>query len=314
MILTRRLTEVDVSTQTGTSFVDVLVELGVEVQRVSGNEVTARCPVHHKYKGRESTRAAWSMNIESGLWHCWTCGARGNIMQLVRELSADPMILWNVQKQVILSGFAPQERVYEHVPKAQVDWVEYAEFELVPDKVLALRQLDADVARRFGIRWDPSNRSVIVPIISPSGELMGWQAKKSGWFNNYPEGIKKGSTLFGIERATESIGLLLESPLDVVRFHSVVSSGVSAVASFGASVSQDQIDLLTDKFDGLILAMDNDEAGHLSTKRLRTSLSTFRKGIRYWKYSVDSPKDIGEMSDEAITTGLSEASTIPPAA
>jgi DNA primase len=303
-----------VASQTETSFVDVLIELGVEVRRVSGNEVAARCPVHHKYKGRDSTRTSWSMNIESGLWHCWTCGARGNLMQLVRELSADPMILWNVQKQVIASGFAPEERTHEHVPKAHIDWVQYAEFELVPDKVLALRHLHADVARRFGIRWDTSNRSIIIPIVSPSGDLLGWQAKKSGWFNNYPEGVRKGSTLFGIERATEPIGLLLESPLDVVRFHSVVPSGVSAVASFGASVSQEQIDLLVDKFEGLILAMDNDESGHLSTIRLSKSLSTFRRGVRYWKYNEDSPKDLGELSDEAITTGLSEASRIPPAA
>jgi DNA primase len=134
--------------------------------------------------------------------------------------------------------------------------------------------------------------------------------KKEGWVRNYPEGVHKGDTLFGIERAHGSTGLLLESPLDVVRFHSVYGgSDVSAVASFGANVSSNQLSLLCDRFDALVIALDNDKAGKMETKRVARSLPSLRRGVRYWRY-VDDVKDLGDMSDVQIIKGISNTSVI----
>jgi DNA primase len=142
------------------------------------------------------------------------------------------------------------------------------------------------------------------------GELWGWQLKKHGWVRNYPEGIHKGDTLFGIERAHAETGMLLESPLDVVRFHSVYAgSDISAVASFGANVSDRQVALLSDRFNGLIIAFDNDGAGRTETKRLRSRLSSFRNGVKYWKYNTDD-KDLGDMSDYTIIHGLQHLTSV----
>jgi len=299
------------STDRSLDFVEVLEQLGVDVHRVSGGEITGRCPVHHKYKGRDSTRYSWAINSESGLWHCWTCGAKGNLGHLVSALSADPKMLWNVQRHLIVSGLRKDTDEVVDRPPA-VNWSEYARFAPLPPQILELRQLSEIEARRFGIRFDTSNKSLIIPIVSPIGELLGWQAKKSGWFNNYPEGVRKGSTLFGIERAIENTALLVESPLDVVRFHSVVPSGVSALASFGAAVSKEQIRLLCDRFDKLIIAMDNDSSGRVSARQLFQVLPAFRHGTFFWSYSSNDCKDIGEMTDNQIINGLADVTSIPP--
>jgi len=292
--------------------VDVLNEMGVEIKRISGAEITGRCPVHHKYKGRDSNRFSWSINSESGLWHCWTCGARGNLGHLVSEMSADPGMLWHIQRHLIVNGLSRIDHEYVAQRDPLVSWSDYAKFAPLPPQILELRELSEIEARRFGIRWDTENKSLVIPIVSPIGELLGWQAKKSGWFRNYPEGVRKGSTLFGIERAIETTALLVESPLDVVRFHSVVPSGVSALASFGAQVSKEQIAILCDKFDKVIVAMDNDETGKLSAQNLSRAIPSLRHGVYYWVYESAKYKDIGEMTDDQILRGINNVTSIPP--
>lgn len=291
---------------------EVLVGLGVDVRKVQGDEINARCPVHHLTKGRESSRFSWYMNADSGLWHCFSCGARGNLPMLVSQITDDPAALWNIQTHLINSGIQrlTSEEVVEREREPEVDWSVYARFLPLPEAVRKQRRLSQEASHRYGIRWDTDNKAVVIPIVSPLGELRGWQLKKTGWVRNVPTGVHKGSTLFGIERAIGSTAVLLESPLDVVRFHSVIDNReVSAIASFGANVSDTQISIIADKFDRLIVAMDNDQAGKLETRRLAKALPSFRKGIRYWKY-IDSVKDLGDMSDYQIVSGIDMVTSV----
>ena len=298
-----------------TDLATVLEGLGVDVHKVHGDEINGRCPVHHKVKGRESSRNSWYLNVDSGLWHCFTCGARGNLSQLLSELTDDPAALWSVQSHLITTGLrrlTPDEAQYDPYVKPDVDWVRYAKFAPVPQSVIDYRNFDPEVAHRFGVRWDPEEKATIVPIVSPLGELRGWQAKKTGWVRNLPEGVNKSTTLFGIERAFGEVGLLVESPLDIVRFHSVYDDmHVNCVSSFGANVSDEQIRLMT-RFRKLIIAMDNDKAGESETRRLAKILPSFREGVRWWHYAPDDPKDIGECSDSQILRGLARVSAVRP--
>lgn len=292
---------------------EVLSGLGVEIKRVQGDEINGRCPVHHLTKGRESSRYSWYINSDSGLWYCFSCGARGNLSMLVSHLTDDPSALWQIQSHLIHSGIRRLTEVEQEVAvyREPVDWVHYSKFSPAPDSLLKLRRLDRDVAVRYGIRWDTETKSTVIPIVSPLGELWGWQLKKHGWVRNQPEGVHKGMTLFGIERSHNPIGLLLESPLDVVRFHSVYNGDtISAVASFGANVSEQQASILADRFEGLILAFDNDHAGAMETSRLARSLPSFRKRVKYWRYIDSDIKDLGDMSDHQIMDGLDKVSAI----
>lgn len=301
-------------TQASTDLAAVLGGLGVDIHKTHGDEINGRCPVHYKTKGRDSGRYSWYLNVDSGLWHCFTCGARGNLSQLLSELTDDPASLWQVQSHLITTGLrrlSADESQYDSHVRVDVDWVRYAKFAPLPSSVLTVRNLDSAVAHRFGVRWDSDERATIVPIVSPLGELRGWQAKKTGWVRNLPEGVNKYTTLFGIERAFSSTALLVESPLDVVRFHSVCDAmDISCVSSFGANVSDAQLALLSSKFDQLIVAMDNDAAGANEARRLSKLLPSFRSGIRWWVYSPNDPKDIGEMTDGQILRGIKSASVV----
>jgi hypothetical protein len=192
-----------------------------------------------------------------------------------------------------------------------VDRDAFFRFKRVADERCEARNLDPDRVYAYGVRWNPRNRSWSIPIISPMGKLMGWQEKKKGWVRNFPVGVEKSKTLFGIERFRSRTAILVESPLDVVRFAMVYKSP-QALASFGSYVSKDQLDLLQHSADTLVVAMDNDEAGLEASKRIYKTMSQPRRGIRWWNYSSTSAKDIGDMTDDEIRFGFLNSTVVPP--
>lgn len=304
--------------------IEVLEDMGVDVHKLTGDEVNARCPVHSQYKGRESTRNSWYMNVDTGLWHCFTCGARGNLPYLVAQLTGDAQHVDTVQRYLASKGIERlrTEDYADDQLEPDADWAMYVSFEQLPPAVILRRDITAEVGKRFGIKWNPVDRTSVLPVISPTGVLLGWQEKKRDYVKNVPPGMKKGSTLFGIERASAPTAIVLESPFDVARFHTAYSGDeYSAVASFGADMSAKQIDLLADKFDRIVLALDNDHEGIRETNRLvgrgsrkhtaSRQLPTFRKGIRFWNYEGLDAKDMGDMSDSEIIDGLSRLKVNP---
>lgn len=289
-----------------TDLADFLMSIGVDVRR-SGQEISARCPVHLARTGKHDNSPSWSMNSETGLWLCYSCGARGTLNGLVRELTGKDsldvsMMLMNNSVDQLS---APRvERVVEP------DIHHFLRYQTVPDKYLRTRGLSKETANEYGLRWDDNAQSWIIPIIGPDGRLMGWQEKGANYTRNYPIGVKKGNTLFGIERIKHPTVIVVESPLDVVRFASTFS-GMSCVATFGAQVTQKQMSLLVENTSRLIVAFDNDEAGITSAKKVFSDMPGLRGGVYWLKYSHTKAKDLGDMTDNEIEQAVLGASVIP---
>jgi 5S rRNA maturation endonuclease (ribonuclease M5) len=288
----------------------VLVELGVDVRRAGDKEISGCCPVHLKRTGHVDRSPSWSMNAQTGLWICYSCGAKGTLSSLVSDLTGTDQSVIEVHKFLIEAGLKRLNAKDEVEEQPEVDWVSYSQFRDVPVNLLQSRSLAPNIARLHGIKWDVTNRCWVIPIVAPTGELLGWQSKKKGWVRNYPIGVKKSETLFGIERFTSDTAVLVESPLDVVRFASL---GLKAqcLSSFGAFVSKQQIDLLSAVAKRVIIAMDNDEAGLEANKRLFKTLPRFTGGTFWINYKHTYAKDIGEMDDDEIRTAIDGASVMP---
>jgi DNA primase len=300
-------------TATGNDLVAVLERLGVDITTVGETEVGGRCPVHLAATGKEDHSPSWSMNSDTGLWLCYACGSRGNLSQLVAQLTGTADDALVVNELLIESGLARlKERLEDSAPPPAVDLTIFRRFVSVPEQLLEYRKLDADVAYHFGIRWDPQPRHWIIPIVAPNGDLWGWQAKAPGYFRNVPTGVTKSHTLFGIERFRAKTAVLLESPLDVVRLSSVrLGMGVHGLASFGAHVSNEQLNLLTHHADIIVIALDNDEAGICAAERVARDCPRPRGGINFLRYEHTNAKDIGDMTDDEITEALTGASALP---
>lgn len=293
-----------------TDIADVLTRLGVKVKRVGEKEISACCPVHEKHTGKADNSPSWSMNARSGLWICYSCGAKGTLSTLVSELTGEPDSIIAVHTFLIETGLERLTSEPVEEVKPEVDWKVFSAFSAPSDSWLFTRGIDRASARKYGIRFDEKKQAWILPIVSPLGELLGWQEKEPSKVRNYPIGVKKSETLFGIDKLDNKVAVLVESPLDVARLDTV-ANGISGLATFGAAVSRTQMRILAEHADSLIIAMDNDVAGIESAKRLSERLPSFRYGVKYMHYAHTNAKDIGDMTQDEILTALKKASVLP---
>lgn len=300
----------------GDDLVGVLSHLGVDVTTVSETEAGGRCPVHHLVTGREDRSPSWSMSLDTGLWICYSCGARGNLSQLVSQMTDDPDAINAVQTFLVESGLdrlqqsiTPDEDV---TTRPTPDMDTFRRFTEVPEQLLRHRGLDPDTAFRYGVRWDAEERRWIIPIVAPNGDLWGWQAKAKGYFRNVPTGVTKSHTLFGLGQCRTPTVLLVESPLDVIRIASMrLGYQMCAVASYGSHVSAEQLKLLVEKADKLVIALDNDESGICGAERVSRNCPRPRNGIEFLRYEHTTAKDIGDMTYDEIVEAVTGASLLP---
>lgn len=293
-----------------TNVADVLDALNVQIKRNYGDEIVGCCPVHEKRTGKNDRRPSWSINTVTGLWICHSCGARGNLPQLIYEITGDYSAISSIYSVMMNNGIEQLKGKNNIKTAATPDWETYIGFAHPSDEQLASRKLLRESAVRYGIRWNSKNDSWIIPIISLDGTFMGWQEKASTYVRNHPIGVKKSEAIFGADLFITGIGLLVESPLDVVRYDSEFSN-VQALASYGAAISKRQIEIVSSICDGLIIAFDNDEAGISSAKKVYDELPTLRHGVKWIKYKHTKAKDIGEMTREEIAEAVNEASVLP---
>lgn len=296
--------------QHSTDVASVLSDLGVEIKKVGEREITGKCPVHIRTTGHHDNNPSWSMNASTGLWICFSCGARGTLPMLISELAGEDVDTLSVQKMLVNTSMNRLLQPKEDTEEV-LDVSDFYSFSRVSDKRCYKRALDPDLVWLYGIRWNSETKAWSIPIIGANGLLQGWQEKKAGYVRNYPIGVQKSHTLFGIERYCSKTAVLVESPLDVIRFASVFSKP-QALATFGAYVSDRQLSLLTHVADRVIIALDNDKAGIEASQRLYKKMPRPRRGIGWWNYDGTDAKDIGDMSDDEIERGFLTSGSMPP--
>lgn len=300
-----------ITAQQSIDLVDILVDNGVDVRKVNDKEVTGCCPVHIFRTGRHDRSPSWSINIETGLWICFSCGARGTLPMLLSEISGDSVDTLAIQKMLIGVSMNRLLSGKPDTPEHQFVSDDFFNFVRVSDKRCHKRNLDPDLVYSYGVRWNQDHKTWAIPIMDQFGKLHGWQEKKLGYVRNFPVGVEKGQTLFGIERFRSRTAVLVESPLDVIRFASVFSKP-QAVASFGALLTDKQLKLLVYVADKVIIALDNDQAGRDASMKLYKRMPAPRGGVRWWNYKGTDAKDIGDMTDSEIEAGMLTATVVPP--
>jgi hypothetical protein len=291
-----------------------LRELGIEVDRVEGAEIWARCPQHQARTGKIDRHPSFSVNAERGMFCCLSCGYQGSFTQLVRDalaVSGAEAEAWVSQHGTLAYAARVLHRRAGTAPAtAAPAWAgepELAGFTIPPAWALAERDLTADAVARYGIVWDAVGDGWVLPIREHTGTLLGYQAKYGHLVRNRPRGVRKGLTLFGGHLLRGGTAVLVESPLDCARLWTAGVDG--AVASFGATVSDQQIDLLVRLADQVLLALDNDSAGRQGAASVEKRLRGRMPPVKFFAYH-GTAKDPGEMSESAIHRGLAGAATL----
>ena len=302
-----------------------LTRLGVLTEQ-RNRELQGYCPMHLERVGREDHNPSWSMNSETGVHHCFSCGYKGTLLTLVAEikelktswerLDLDAAKEWlranvEVDFEQLTKQLEEMRESYVSLPKpVEMSEARLAVFDSPPDWALQARQLTANACETYGVKWDRRQEAWITPIRNANtGNLMGWQEKgqSNRTFRNRPTGVKKSTTLFGLDVWTSNTMLIVESPLDVVKLSSMrLSQGVS---TFGASISTEQVALFR-KAEKLIFAFDNpsiDKAGEKASKDMFSLSKELGFECWFFNYGSTGVKDIGDMGHEQIEYGITKA-------
>jgi hypothetical protein len=287
--------------------------LGIEF-RESGDELTARCPMHEARTGRADAHPSWSINAKTGLFNCFSCGYRGSLATLVRDLNGDASDLDAARsfivRQPIRDTVSLPDLSLPIRPSRALDDSLLGRFTAPPTWARNRRRVSREACAAYQVLWDLASESWILPIREPySLALMGWQEKSetSRKFRNHPIGVKKSHTVFGVQSISEERVVVVESPLDAVRLWTAGITG--AVAVFGALVSKRQLSLMTAAQE-VIFALDNpriDEAGKRSVQQLLQDTKGVLRSVKFFDYGKTTAKDPGDMTDQEVNDGIRHA-------
>jgi len=157
------------------------------------------------------------------------------------------------------------------------------------------RGITKESVEKYKIGYSEKQDMITIPIYSPDGICVGMVGRsiEGKEFKNTP-GLPKSRILFNLHRARKHDTVyVVESSFDAIRLD---QNGIPAVATLGANVSRNQIELLTKYFNNAIVVGDNDDAGKGMQQKILDRL-----GSRATLINIPSRfKDIGDMTDDDI--------------
>ena len=277
--------------------------LGIEVVEI-GEEHVASCPLP-SHAG-EDEHPSFSINSRTYAFNCFSCGIGGPLFRLVEEmlsLDYDAAIEWlrpfageyvegdtkwlaRIEKRLNTTVERPKMVREPLLPYFELGKLSRWQSLRGNTDYFDKRGLDIETQQAFKLGYDPAYPghkwtapAIVIPHIF-RGDLVGWQARnladlkpKYDSSTDFP----KKDTLFNWDMVhmvpdTTPV-LVVESPLSVMRLY---QHGFLAIATFGASISDRQVQLLSTRTSPLWLAYDNDGAGQEAVKRLAGLLSVHR--------------------------------------
>lgn len=293
-------------------------ELGVENLRQNDDEISGKCPMHVARVGKEDRHPSWSVQAEDGYFNCFSCGYKGPFVLLVKDMlgiTQAEAAAWirargSIERVKRKLGYGETVEALSTGPvdtSQQYNEASLALFTDPPAWAREKRALSLEACQYYGVLWNPLKDSWITPIRDEEGRMLGWQEKNERLVLNRPKHVQKSETLFGLSAFDGGIARVVESPLDVPRIFTAGLLG--GLSTWGAAVSQKQIDLIIERADAVIFALDADSAGDKQSEYLRMYFNRRGFPCKFMDYSHVSAdvSDPGEMTDEEILYGFENA-------
>lgn len=260
------------------NFLTLAKELGIDGV-VHGDEFRARCPMHH------DRSPSFSLNIETGLWVCFSKCGKGNFVHLVERVNnctfgeAHEWLRTNGMAVSTERQFNRLETIFnpfvEPVQRPGLLWKH--RFESLDSNYIPTWFLDRgftwDTINHWAIKYDPALGSVVIPVYWQD-QLVGTIDRHTNpnkpKYENSPE-LPKEQILFGEINPNAPYIILTEGALDPIW---TWQNGLNCIGLLGLYLSNKQIELLKAlRIGEIVLGMDNDEEGRKATNNLVTQLT-----------------------------------------
>lgn len=270
--------------------------------------IRCACPVH----GGNNT-SSFVYHLDKKLFYCHSCGASGDAVQLVQDmekvtfleaikiltdmLEIDITDIKIVEKK---NRYAKEIELLKKMYKQKRKKVEEFDVSQYDLKLLSeYRDFDGDTLKEFQVSFckqvDGWKDRIVVPIIE-NGKVVGISTRRTLQDNSpkwvhFPTGIKTGDLLFNIDNCIEAEEIIIcEGMWDTMKWH---MAGFKSVCTFGAKLSDEQMNTLIKTGADLILSYDGDDAGQVATKKAHEKL----KGkATVYKISYKEGTDAGSLN------------------
>jgi DNA primase len=278
----------------------VLLGAGINIANEVDSDYIIYCPYHNNHR----TPAA-EVSKTYGTFFCFSCQTTKTLIEFVMFTSNRSFF----EATRYIKSKETDKDIERDINKALVAKPQWTEFDSTLISKLNYQALNADRStqyyqsrnitldsmKKFQLGYSEKQDMVSIPVHNDEGLCIGFVARsiEGKEFKNTP-GLPKSKILFNLNRVkSETKVYVLESSFDVIRLDQL---GMPAVATLGANVSTEQINLLKKYFNDIIIITDNDDAGNTMYEKIQSKLSSRVSRIKL----SDKYKDIGDMSDEDI--------------
>ena len=266
----------------------VLEHYGINGLQKSGSELRGCCPIH---KGEGSR--AFQVNISKNVFQCFSCKARGNVLDLVAALEActvreaalklkDWFGVGESQPAPAPAGEAPGQTTEVKADDGPAGPINPPlRFQLRVDSAHEYgngRGVSKETLEHFGAGMCVSKGTFsgrfVFPLHNEAGELVGYagrsinDAEPKYLFPSGAKGFHKSHLLYNLHRVIEldsDTAIIVEGFFSVMWLH---QAGLpAAVGLLGSELSSEQEGMLCRHFSRALLLFDGDQAGRAATDK-----------------------------------------------
>jgi hypothetical protein len=269
--------------------------------------------------------ASASLNYKKLTYNCFVCGG-GGLLWLIgtcRGTNAGDAQRWlqteegigGVQDLSSLLGYfdALYEPRMRPPPMPKLAESVLTPWMFIHPYMTEIRHIPVETLAHFKVgygRFEYEGGIVSERIVIPhffEGKLVGWQTRRLDPNDGTPKyksspDLPKDRTLFNYQRHA-SQALVVESPMSVLSKHHWGATSTPIEATFGASVTQKQVMLLT-KHRNVTLFFDNDQAGWNATRVVGEMLLPY---CSVWVANNPWAADPADLNDNDFLHVLREA-------
>ena len=301
-------------------YTELIKKYNLKSFKINKKQAVSCCPFHL------DNNPSFAINLETGKWICFAKCGYGDIVDFVmrvENISRDEAI----KKTKTFEGSMEAQSSWFDLLKSYVATVEQKllhkpivtdEFFVIDEGVLDKFKFDnyeymysrgfsREILEEFEIGF--YDRCVTIPIRNEDKQLIAVVARptyptKKKYMPLIPlVGFEKNKILFGLDKVgiKETTVILVEGQLDVIK---AFQNGFrNVVALQGSQLSDYQEGLLLKRFNNIVLALDNDEAGAKALSRISKRMIG-KVGLYKFCYNGFKQKDLGDLDREQILKGL----------
>lgn len=268
-----------------------------------GNQLCITCPSHKE--GNESHPSCFIVDDNTsdmnGVWHCFTCGASGTLLDLVAYCFNNDIVTaseWLSERfadtyvvtETVLPEISLEKEHKKYLDESILD--EYSYFH----PYMFQRGLTEEIIRKFRVGCTPDGKYLTFPCWDEHNNLIGiFKRSTQGKHFIIPKDIDKPIYLlnFIIKEHITTV-YVCESQINALYLWTF---GYPAIALFGTGTKEQYKILKRSGIRHFILCFDGDVAGDAGAKRFINNMSS---DILVSVINVPRNKDVNDLTKEEL--------------